>query len=128
MQRISQTQYAAVTVTSALIFGVGCFSEYFLSLVILDADTSRYASATIGAVVFALTRWAWMRREAAYVVAAAVFTAMAIIAGSLPLSSATNGVLATLSLAVVASCIIAYRLAPDAQSADAAARVRQNER
>lgn len=104
-------------VTPAMIFGVGCFADFALSSAVHGPNAERLLPAVAGLTIGTLTVLTFARRRDAYIVAAALFTAVAIIAVTLAASVATRAGLCAASLAAVGASLASYTLVPERKPA-----------
>lgn len=102
-----------LVVTPAMIFGVGCFTDFVLSTVVHGPNIERALPACAGLVVGTLTVLTFAKRRDAYIIAAALFTAVAIIAITLAASVALRLGLCAACLAVIGASLASYSLVPE---------------
>ena len=100
-------------VTPAMTFGVGCFADFVLSTCVHGPTIEQALPTCAGLTIGALTVLTFAKRRDAYIVAAALFTAVAIIAVTLPTSVALRVSLSTSCLAVVGTSLASYALPPE---------------
>ena len=106
-------------VTPAMIFGVGCFADFVLSTVVHGPNIEQMLPACAGLTIGTLTVLTFAKRRDAYLVAAALFTSVAIIAVTLAASVALRAGLCAASLAVVGASLASYTLVPERRLASA---------
>jgi hypothetical protein len=102
-----------------MIFGVGCFADFVLSTVVHGPNIERMLPACAGLTIGTLTVLTFAKRRDAYIVAAALFTAVAIIAVTLAASVALRAGLCAASLAAVGASLASYTLVPERRLASA---------
>lgn len=113
-------------VIPAVVFAVGCFADFALSSAVHGPNAERLLPAVAGLTIGTLTVLTFAKRRDAYIVTAALFTAVAIIAATLSASVATRVGLCAASLAVVSASLAAYSLLPARTPADVRADSRDN--
>ena len=113
-----------LVVTPAVVFAVGCFVDFILSSSIQGKPAEQMFPAVSGLTVGALTVLTFARWRDAYIAAAGVYSAAAVI-------GATVGFSVTVRIAMIAACfvaiaasLVAYTLIPERM----AVRVRRNDR
>lgn len=99
-------------VMPAIIFGVGCFVDYALSSAVHGPNVERIFPAVAGLTVGTVTVLTAAKRRDAYIAAAAIFSAVAVIAITLAAPVAIRVALCSCCLLAVAASLGAYALAP----------------
>lgn len=117
-----------LVVTPAVIFGVGCFADYALSTAVHGPNAEILLPAVAGLTVGTLTVLTFAKRRDAYIVTAALFTAVAVIAVTLAAPAAVRVVLCACSLAVVSASLGAYTLVPVPKTATVRAESQRKNR
>jgi hypothetical protein len=95
-----------------MIFAVGCFADFTLSTAVHGPNAELLLPAVAGLTVGTLTVLTFAKRRDAYIVAAALFTAVAIIAVTLAASVAARAGLCAACLAAVGTSLASYTLVP----------------
>jgi hypothetical protein len=113
-------------VTPAMIFAVGCFADFVLSTVVHGPNIERMLPACAGLTIGTLTVLTFAKRRDAYIVAAALFTAVAIIAVTLAASVALRAGLCAACLAAVGASLASYALVPERKLASARSESRED--
>jgi hypothetical protein len=113
-------------VTPAMIFGAGCFADFVLSTAVHGPNIERMLPACAGLTIGTLTVLTFAKRSDAYIVAAALFTAVAIIAVTLAASVALRAGLCAVCLATVGASLASYILVPERKLASARSRSRDD--
>jgi hypothetical protein len=106
-------------VTPAMIFGVGCFADFVLSTAVHGPNIEQVLPACAGVIIGTLTVLTFSKRRDAYLVAAALFTAVAIIAVTLAASMMLRATLCAACLAAVGASLVSYILVPEGRLASA---------
>jgi hypothetical protein len=102
-----------LVVTPALIFAVGCFVDFILSSSLLGKPAEQIFPAVSGLIVGGLTVLTFARWRDAYIAAAAVYSAAAVIGATVGYAIPVRAsIIAACLLAIVAS-LIAYTLIPE---------------
>lgn len=107
-----RTMLQPTTVVPGVIFGVGCFAVYVLSLVVQGPLAQQLLPTTSGLLVGALTVATFARVRDAYVVAAAVYSASACIIATLAIPAAMRFGVSALCVGTVLACVVAYLSLP----------------
>lgn len=113
-------------VTPAIIFGVGCFADFALSTAVHGPNIEQMLPTCAGVIVGTLTVLTFAKRRDAYLVAAALFTAVAIIAVTLAASVALRTGLCAACLAAVGASLASYALVPERRLASARSEYRDD--
>jgi hypothetical protein len=113
-------------VTPAMIFGAGCFADFVLSTAVHGPNIERMLPACAGLTIGTLTVLTFAKRRDAYIVAAALFTAVAIIAVTLAASVVLRAGLCAVCLATVGASLASYTLVPERKLASARSRSRDD--
>jgi hypothetical protein len=100
-------------VTPAMIFGVGCFADFALSTAVHGPNIERALPACAGLTIGTLTVLTFAKRRDAYIVAAALFTAVAVIAVTLSAAVTLRAGLCAACLAAVGASLASYVLVPE---------------
>lgn len=103
--------------TPTVIFGAGGFADFALSTAVHGPNIERVLPACAGLTIGTLTVLTAARRRDAYIVAAALYTAVAIIAVTLAASIALRASLCATCLAAVGASLGAYTLLPEREAA-----------
>lgn len=103
-------------VTPALIFAVGVFADFVLSAFVQGLPAESILSAVSGVTVGALTVLTFARRRDAYIVAAGLYSAVAIIAATLTISLPLRLALVVACLVAVTAALLASIVAPEPQA------------
>ncbi len=111
-------------VTPALIFAVGCFVDFILSSSIQGLPSEQLFPAVSGLTVGALTVLTFARWRDAYIAAAAVYSAAAVIGATVGFSVTVRIAMIAACLLAIAASLVAYALIPERR----AVRVRPNDR
>ncbi|MGI8856954.1 MAG: hypothetical protein ACR2JW_14500 [Thermomicrobiales bacterium] len=106
-------------VTPAMIFGTGCFADFVLSTAVHGPNIERALPACAGLMVGTLTVLTFAKRRDAYLVAAALFTAVALIAVTLAASLALRASLCAACLIAVGASLASYAVVPEQKRAPA---------
>jgi hypothetical protein len=113
-------------VAPAMIFGVGCFADFVLSTAVHWPNIEQLLPACAGVIIGTLTVLTFAKRRDAYLVAAALFTAVAIIAVTLAASVALRATLCAACLAAVGASLASYTLVPERRLASARSESRDD--
>ncbi len=127
MAKKQQSARWPLVVTPGLIFGVGGFADYMLSMAVHGLNAEIVLPAVAGLTVGTLTVLTFARRRDAYIVAAALFTAVAVIAVTLTVPLALRIALCACCLAAAGASLGAYPLIHPPKAAPARQKSRHDD-
>lgn len=113
-----------LVVTPGLIFAVGCFVDFILSSSLQGKAAEQIFPAVSGLIVGALTVLTFARWRDAYIAAAGVYSAAAVIGATVAYSVPVRISMIAACLVAIAASLVAYALVPERKLV----RVRPNDR
>ncbi len=99
-------------VAPAMVFGAGCFADFVLSTAAHGPNIELALPACAGVLIGTLTVLTFAKRRDAYLVAAALFTAVAIIAVTLAASLVLRASLCAACFVAIGTSLASYALVP----------------
>jgi hypothetical protein len=113
-------------VTPAVIFAVGCFADFVLSSSIQGRSSDQLFPAVSGLVVGVLTVLTFARMRDAYIAAAAIYSAVAVIGATVSYPVTVRVAVIAACLVAVAASLVAYTLVPERKTVRVSSNDRRN--